>query len=59
MSHLASLSRLRVRPTSETGSAFDMLTRPTALQTEAFRLLEFRISRNLSSKLAYGSGHMS
>ncbi len=42
MAHLATLSRLRVRPRSESAAEFEMT--PTPLQAEAFRLLGLRIS---------------
>ena len=44
MAHLATLSRLRVKPRSESAAEFEMTSTPTPLQAEAFRLLGVRIS---------------
>ena len=44
MAHLATLAKLRVNPRSETAASFEMLSQPTDLQTEAFRLLGLKLS---------------
>ena len=44
MAHLATLSRLRVKPKSESAAEFEMTSTPTPLQAEAFRLLGVRLS---------------
>ena len=43
MTHLATLSKVRVRPKLETVAEFDMTSTPTPLQAEAFRLLGLRL----------------
>ena len=42
--HLATLVKMQMTPASETVAHFQMLSRPTAVQEEAFRLLGLRIS---------------
>ena len=42
--HLATLVKMQMTPSSETVAHFQMLSRPTAVQEEAFRLLGLRIS---------------
>ncbi len=44
MQHLATLTRMQVAPKSETSAQFEMLSQPTPVQKEAFRLLGLRIS---------------
>ena len=44
MKKLATLSKVEMKPKSETAASFEMLTTPTELQQEAFRLLDLKTS---------------
>ena len=43
LAHLATLSKMRMKPKSQTVAEFDMTSTPTPLQAEAFRLLRLRL----------------
>ncbi len=44
LGHLATVTRMQVAPKSETAATFGMLSQPTPVRKEAFRLPGLRIS---------------
>jgi hypothetical protein len=43
LADLATIAKNRIQPTDKVAAAFDMLTRPTALQQRAFELLSVKL----------------